>query len=313
MSLETANKKEATAWTKSAFAPLLEVLAFSIHPGSSESTTTLCLFGGTMYLTSQNNLKFDGIDGDTLKAKLAALKALVLDKTKTKAVRFESWWNNHCSLSGKVGAKLTETGQARAAETIAKADEKILGAKKVAADAMNEYCFDPDAATVAASIQDLSDRITKTYVVLNEHIFRGSTVTTGVHGETRILRYMFILFAIVNFVKREGGAAGVGVLKGSRGKPMGALRAKIIVVMEEAFVAWARKRNLVFGSSQGTCQGCSRALDIVKAGRGASGNPFKQWLDPLDLSGAQGTTMIAANIREHALNLVLCDFDTSTD
>jgi hypothetical protein len=95
--------------------------------------------------------------------------------------------------------------------------------------------------------------------------------------------------------------------------PEGKCRQALIRYMERKFISRSREWGMKFGSSQGTCTGCSRALDICHAARGESKNTPKQWLDPLDLSGYQGVTPIKALIREHALNLVLADFDHNLD
>lgn len=312
MSLETANAGEKRAWVKNNIAPILEVLAFSIHPGSSESTTTLCLMNDTVYLTSQNNLKFENIGVDTLVEKLTALRALVLDTATSKSQKFNQWWSEHCSLSRQVGMQQTASGEARAASTIMKSDEKIEKARVAAESSLKESCFDQPSAEVAGVIQQLINGIAKTKVVLDEHIFSKAPSKTGFHGESRILRFLFMKYAKLNLSRHSLGGEIRTRLDRSKGDWKGADRQELIKLVEIDFVKLARTWNLVFGSSQGTCQGCSRALDIVGAGRGPSGNMYKQWLDPLDLSGKQTGTSIAPNLAQHALNLVLVNFDNAS-
>ncbi|HET7331789.1 hypothetical protein [Dyella sp.] len=310
MSLNVANGTTILSHKTHGFTPILEALAFAIHPGSSENTTTLCLIEGSLLVTSQNNLGFEGINITQIERKLAALRELVIARG-TKEKKIGIWWDEQCVLSGQIGAQFTATGLPRAKQTILSSDKKINKIRKSIFTPMMNTIFDADPETMAELIKKLSREIQQIIVVMDEDIFRRAPDKTGFHGESRILRYIFIKWA-TSYIVTNSAAKGLReTLDKSRGDPEGAIRGRLITYMERKFVSRMRERGMIFGSSQGTCSGCCRALDICFAARGPAGNPFKQWLDPLDLSGSQGTTTFQAVVRQHALNLVLCDFDTS--
>lgn len=312
MSLETANGTSKPAWIKNDVTSLLEILAFALHPGSTESTTTMCLWKGMVLMTSQSNLTFDGITAQPLKDKLAALGKLVLENVSIDK-KIDAWWQQHCVISGQIGQKLTATGLERNQDTIKKSDDKITSMRENLLERMMYEFFKEDPKKQLALITDLHGAIGSTGVVLNEHIFRKAPSTTGFHGESRILRWLFIQWATYYIVVNGSAHAIRKLLEESRGKGSGQPRLKLIAFMEAEFIQQTRTWGMAFGSSQGTCAGCAHALDICGAARGKKGNMFKQWLDPLDLSGEQGSTQLKAVIRDHALNLVLSDFDNSTD
>lgn len=309
MSLETANAKAERSRIVDSQTELLEVLAFAIHPGTTENTSTICLMNNEVYLTSQDNLKFDEVSVGTLQDKLVKLKKIAASGADLNT-KLDQWWNEACALSSQVGKQVTATGLPRSADTVVKSDAKIATLKSGLYARLMQQLFSRDQRQLCADIQALHDEIFRCRVVLNEHIFRKAPSTTGFHGESRILRYFFICWASGYIPQALVGATeGRALLDQSRGEPYGEARMALIQRLEKKFVAVSREWGMRFGSSQGTCSGCSRALDIVGAARGATGAAFKQWLDPLDLSGSQTGTSIQANIREHALNLVLSDFD----
>lgn len=174
-----------------------------------------------------------------------------------------------------------------------------------------EAFFGRDVKEKASLIDDLLTAFSATEVVSTQDIFRRVLVGTGFHGESRILRYLFIEWASDYLVSNSTAKRLREDLDNSRGDTTCQYRLELIKYMERKFVSRAREWGMVFGSSQGTCTGCCRALDICFAKRGKTGNPSKQWLDPLDQSGFQGETHISVAIRQHALNLVLQDFDNS--
>lgn len=313
MSLATAIGGKSVTWKKSDTALVMEILAFAIHPGTSENTTTLCLFEDELLMTSQQNLRFDGIGPKEVKQKLLILTGLLNDASLSVDKKRDAWWAKECVISSQINQQTTAMGQKRSIGTIESANEKIQRLRDNLYKPMMNGFFGGDTKKYAELIKDLSQKIGGTRVVLNEDIFGKAPDTTGFHGESRILRHMFIRWATAYIPKNATSAQLAKDLQVSRGKPKSAPRLNLIKILEEAFVGETAKWGLVFGSSQGTCAGCARALDICGAARGAQGNPFKQWLDPLDLSGEQGSTKTPAVIRDHALNLVLSDFDMNFD
>ena len=308
MSLNVANGTTILSHKTHGFTPILEALAFAIHPGSSESTTTLCLIEGSLLVTSQSNLGFEGINITLIGRKLAALRELVNASIK-KDEKIGIWWDKQCVLSEQFGAQFTETGVPRTKKTILSSDRKINKIRASIFTTMMDKVFDADPEIMANLIRELSREIQQIIVVMDENIFRKAPDKTGFHGESRILRYIFIKWA-TSYIVTNAAAKGLReALDNSRRDPEGTIRGRLITYMERKFVSRVRQRGMIFGSSQGTCSGCCRALDICFAARGPAGNPFKQWLDPLDLSGSQGSTTFPAVVRQHALNLVLCDFD----
>ena len=309
MSLETAKGNAKLSRCEHGFTDILEILAFAIHPGSSESTTTFCLHEGKILMTSQSNLEFEGIDAQFLQGKLRSLRGLLLKADVSQKERINVWWDKHCVLSTQVNQKFTKTGEARDLGTIQKSNEKIDTVRRVIFQPAMEEFFGIEVEKKASLVKDLLEAFSATVVVLNEGIFRRAPETTGFHGESRILRYLFIKWATPYILSNSTAARLKTDLKQSRGDPEGECRRRLINYMERKFVTRSRDWGMVFGSSQGTCTGCCRALDICFAKRGKTGNTAKQWRDPLDLSGFQSKTQLKEIIREHALNLVLADFD----
>ncbi|HXQ14495.1 MAG TPA: hypothetical protein VN814_07740 [Caulobacteraceae bacterium] len=294
MSLAKANGSTHRSRTLHPWTQILEVLAFAIHPGSTESTTTLCHWAGTIYLTSQNNLTFDDVDASFLQNKLKALKNLV---TNTSAVneRIEQWWADECVVS-EVSAT-TATGYTKNIKTLNKERGKVADLhSRIYKPAMEEFLATPREELVE-SIKSLRRAIAVTVVVVNNAIFHSATETTGFHGESRILRYLFIVWATPLLTMRAEEWSDE------------ANRPKMVEAFERNFIEAAAGMNLAFGSSQGTCLGCCRALDICRAARGKAGNPPKQWLDPLDMTGTQGGSVVGASAstsyRLHAMSMIL--------
>ncbi len=313
MSLDSAKGNAKLARCEHGFTDILEILAFAIHPGTSENTTTLCLRNGMMLMTSQGNLTFEGINAELLKAKLKVLQELLLKTELPLKERIDAWWSKQCVLSTQVNQTVTKGGEARSKETIEKSNTKIELAWSGIFQPMMQAFFGSEVKEKASLIKDLAEQLGSTEVVLNEHIFRKAPSTTGFHGESRILRYLFIKWATGYLAANAAAKRLADQLEKSRGDPEGKCRLELIRYMERKFVSRAREWGMVFGSSQGTCTGCCLALDICFAKRGKKGNLAKQWLDPLDLSGFQGVTTLKAVIREHALNMVLLDFDRNSD
>lgn len=309
MSLRTANGGVQLRHTTHEITLILEVIAFAIHPGNSESTTTLCLMGSTLFVTSQSNLSFEGMGVKTVKDKLDALQELALDVGEKPEIRSETWWNDQCALSAQVGAKRTPGGVERTKKAIKSTDAKIGKIKSAVFAGLMERFFKVQPARTAETIASMARSLQKVDVVLDVHIFNSAPDKTGFHGESRVLRYLFIAWAN-SFISTDGKAGEL--VKQSRGNPRSSERVDLIDYMEREFLSNIRRHNLMFGSSQGTCTGCCEALDICHAARGPTGNQFKQWLDPLDLSGSQGTFPVAPVIRNHALNFLLANVDSVT-
>lgn len=310
MSLRTANGTAELRHTTHEITSILEVIAFAMHPGSSENTTTLCFMGGALLVTSQNNLTFQGLGMLNVKAKLDALQALALKVDESTKKRTETWWNDQCALSKKIGATSTEGGLGRTKSAVLSTDRKIKKIKTTVFASLMKRFFDAPPGKVAEVIEVLSSGLQKMIVVLDVHIFTAAFDKTGFHGESRVLRYLFIDWAR-SYISANNMAATL--VEQSRGKPEGSERLELINYMEREFLSHIRQHNLMFGSSQGTCTGCCDALDICHAARGPKGNRFKQWLDPLDLSGSQGGHVIARVIRKHALNFLLVNIDNSAE
>ncbi len=313
MSLETANKGASVVRIAHDWTSLLEILAFSIHPGTSENVSSMCLFNSTVLITSQANLEFNGIDQNTLKTKLDELQWLTLSRLDQNK-KIEDWWVNHCVISTTIGNKYTATGQQRTKKTISQANQKINLLKANIYIPMMERLFSEDELLTAPSIKKLRDTIMETVVVLNKDIFDIAPELTGFHGESRILRYLFIEWArhfIFTNSENLSDKVRTRVVKSRGDSTTDAKNARVELIqsMEKKFIKRIKQWSLKFGSSQATCVDCSKALDICGAAHGPAGNQSPQWRDPLDFSGVQTSSRIKAVYRHHALNFALKNFD----
>src|SRR5271166_6358832 len=83
----------------------LELIAFAIHPGDTQSTTTICLDvkSACLYLTSQNNFSFETATRQGVHDVIDALvkASIELQKgTKLEACK-KYFWENCCALYNK--------------------------------------------------------------------------------------------------------------------------------------------------------------------------------------------------------------------
>ena len=203
MSLNTASGDAKLSRCEHGFTDILEILAFAIHPGTSESTTTLCLLDGKMLMTSQSNLGFEGINAQFLQEKLKALHRLLLKSDVPLDTRIETWWREHCMLSNQLDQEFTKGGVRRNEESIEKSNKKIDTAWSGIFQPAMQAFFGSEVKKKASLIEDLRGAFSATEVVVNEHMFRKAPSTTGFHGESRILRYLFIRWATAYLVSNS--------------------------------------------------------------------------------------------------------------
>jgi hypothetical protein len=266
---------------------LLELIAFAIHPGDTQSTTTVCLEGPTswLYVTSQNNFDFDGVNAGTVQGVLEYLgganelyrgRQLKLEEIKS------DFWEKHCALCSKEANTASK-----------KSLEKI---DNIYTDGVYHQLWTRflNADYTAEEIRNLQRAIQHVAVVKDDSIFLGAAPEkTGFHGESRIIRALFIRdYPVIHlnktntyFALQQGNDIPVDVKQNAR----------------KWFKETLKGRPLAMGSSQGTCKGCAACLDEFEISHGPETNPPKQWLDPLTLSGYQGTTTITKQDRHHAL------------
>lgn len=266
--------------------PPLELIAFAVHPGDSQSTTTACLdeTGRCLYLTSQTNLKFDGVDRDVIHKiiDLLTLTSSLYQEGKIDRDSAKShFWEQFCALAKK---------------------EQILTSKK-SLDGINKLyhgLYDKLWQTFFArsysvtELQGLKNLIWQVSIIEDTDIFFGKIPDkTGFHGESRILRFLFIGdYPRIHLAKT---GTFFYLLPGDG----------LSATVKQNAYTWFKEnlhtQHLAMGSSQGTCQGCAACLDDYKVAHGAACNNPSQWLDPLTMCGFQGTTTITKSDSHHAI------------
>ena len=265
----------------------LELIAFAIHPGDTQSTTTVCVEVSIrcLYLTSQSNSDFAGVTVETIHGIIDFLATAssnyqrgVWDLKKCK----EEFWLNHCALADKQNA----TGSLAVRKKIDEIYNKLYHQlwKKFL---LKSYG--------SATLSTLKGMIREIIVINDENIsYHGSIDRTGVHGESRILRFLFIRDYPTIHLARTGTffylLPSQPLDKDTQDNARTWFKEKISV------------EQLAMGSSQGTCLGCCNCLDEFSIARGDSGNKPGQWLDPITFRGTQGTTEInTSSDRLHAI------------
>jgi hypothetical protein len=188
----------------------------------------LCLFDGKILMTSQSNLGFEGINAQFLQEKLQVLRGLLLNLEVPLKKRIDAWWSQHCVLSTQVDQRFTKDGVPRNQETIEKSNSKIDTARRVIFQPAMQEFFGSEVEKKASLINDLLGAFSATGVVLNERIFRKAPSTTGFHGESRILRYLFIGWATAYIVSNSTAKRLRDDLDRSRGDPQGQYRLGLI-------------------------------------------------------------------------------------
>jgi hypothetical protein len=262
----------------------LELIAFAIHPGNTQSTTTICLDvkSACLYLTSQNNFSFetatrqgvhDVID-ELVKASIELQKG-----TKLEALK-KYFWEKCCALYTKPPASK-------------KAEEEIgrIYTKGAYHDLWEQF---QKADYAASELEKLHFTFTSLGVIKDEDIFYSKAPEkSGFHGESRLIRFLFIRDYPAIHLAKTG--TFFYLLPGQM------VSQKIKSNARTWFKDHISTQQLAMGSSQGTCEGCADCLNEFKIAHGKVGNPPKQWLDPLTMSGYQGSTPLAKGERHHAI------------
>jgi hypothetical protein len=118
-----------------------------------------------------------------------------------------------------------------------------------------EAFFGRDVKEKASLIDDLLTAFSATEVVSTQDIFRRVLVGTGFHGESRILRYLFIEWASDYLVSNSTAKRLREDLDNSRGDPTCQYRLELIKYMERKFVSRARECGNGFRVESGYLHG----------------------------------------------------------
>jgi hypothetical protein len=157
------------------------------------------------------------------------------------------------------------------------------------------YTIEPNVERLRACgnigqhLDALANGVRQVEVVRNEHLFStgtpGASENTGFHGESRIVRFLYILY---------GGAVRQGALLG--GTEPAYDRAH--------FATLVRDLRLYFGSSQGTCQDCRTCLDEFGFSHGPARltrDRSPNWIDPLTLKSREQSAVSAYKHADRAI------------
>lgn len=264
----------------------LELIAFAIHPGDTQSTTTVCLDGPSrcLYMTSQSNFDFAGVKigkvHDIIDFLIVASREHRRGAWNEKKC-IEDFWVTHCTLADKLNA----TDSQKVASSIDKIYTGLytqLWKKFLAAN------YDQ------ATLQQIKGTIRDVAVINDTDISYSTAIDrTGVHGESRLIRFLFIRDYPTIYLAKTG--TFFYLLPGQ------ALSQQEKDTARTWFKEKIRNEQLAMGSSQGTCLGCCACLDEFSISHGDAANNPKQWLDPLTLCGSQGTTPIIKSDSHHAI------------
>jgi hypothetical protein len=153
-----------------------------------------------VYVTSQNNIAFDGIDANALIQKLDKLKTLVTDTTMPADKKLESWWIDECALYAEHNKQVDSRGFKRKESTIKNSNQKIELAWSGGKKRVNALCFQRDRGTVVKEIDTLKAKIGRVTTILDQNIFRKAPEKAGFHGESRVLRHLFIIYATAKII-----------------------------------------------------------------------------------------------------------------
>lgn len=267
------------------FCSALELIAFAIHSGDTQSTTTVCWESGgkILFITSQTNASYEDVTlqkvGEILDY-LTLSAALYQERKVEKADCKADYWERYCALC-----------------------EKELKANKTALEKINKLfnnVYDRiwkrflEQNYRVDELQKLKSDIWHVIVVLDNMIFSGKAPEkTGFHGESRILRWLFIrdypgvhLQQTQTFFYQEPGQK---------------LSANTKQNAYDWFKAHLKNVPLAMGSSQGTCKKCATCLDDYQVAHETPENEPQQWLDPLTMCGNQGSTPIVKSDSHHAI------------
>lgn len=264
----------------------LELIAFAIHPGDTQSTTTVCVDVGKycLYITSQSNFDFKGVTPEQVRGIIDFL-TMAASEYRKKSWDLEKccklFWDNYCALSRKIGDTTplkTRTEVKRIYDNLyIELWKKFL---------MQDYS--------AVTLQKLKSMIFTIAVINDRDIsYKKAIDKTGVHGESRLIRFFFIRDYPSIHLNKTGKffymVPGLSISNEIKDNARTWFREKI------------RSESYAMGSSQGTCQGCCNCLDEFSIAHGDLGNVPKQWLDPITLCGFQGTTAIKKMDGVHAI------------
>jgi hypothetical protein len=272
---------------------LLELLAFVIHPGDTQSTTTICLSlrSKTLYLTNQGNSKFEECnDRDTIRSLLDKIQ-MALGKAPGKKqltipqnVRngAEPWTSKYHDQSKSGSGILLDyycaCGRGSRPST-KKQENDFRGVLK----RIYFKLFDNCVKTYNQSEYDnIYSAINTIVVVQNNTLFSDQPpARTGFHAESRIIRYFFVKkFPLdrVNEVAQLRVTISVKNIK------------KVI----QDFRTYIQFENLIMGSSQGTCPHCKLCTKAYSActGEQREGPDSPNWVHPLHVMPLEGSGQI---------------------
>lgn len=165
---------------------ILEVIAARLHQqigGTTSTTTTLGLLNGCLYITNQQNKRFAGISVQHIHAWIDEL-ALVDYDAFLRSMDLHSVY------------ALTK-GQVQRAQTADDADSKAL------VQAVNFVYYNVYPSFVRLKMMKerqpecfrrVRDLIQVIEVITNDQLFPKATTTTGLHGEGRFVRFLYIRY-----------------------------------------------------------------------------------------------------------------------
>jgi hypothetical protein len=267
----------------------LELIAFAIHPGSTESTTTVCLdvSSSCLYLTSQSNLKFANVTREMIHGLIEYLASAKIDltsKLKTAATCADEYWEDHCALSTKnvfISKKSKKSFEGKS--------------KKIRAQHVELWKNFRDAENNYEQVDRLKRMITSVESIEDDDIFVGhAPEKTGFHGESRIIRFLFIRDYPELYAAANNGEFPEAPRES-------ALPSEIKENASQLFRNAIKSRQIAMGSSQATCEGCGDYLDKLNIAHGKTGHRSPQWLNPLTMCGKQGGMRIDKPDRLHAI------------
>jgi hypothetical protein len=264
----------------------LELIAFALHPGDSQSTTTICLDASSacLYLTSQDNFKFEGVSAGNVSVLIEYLAwaSKEYQGGATDIQRYVAdYWEKFCALVLKQEATSSEGVK----EKIKKLYTGLYTTlwQKFLNKRIDQSTF-----------MKLKSSFLQLFVIDDDDIFyAGKKEKTGFHGESRIIRFLFVRDFPAIYLARTGA-----FFYQQPGKDISA-------EMKDNARTWFREhiksKQLAVGSSQGTCSGCAECLENYGIAYGDVGNKPSQWLDPITMCGYQSGTKITKSESFHAL------------
>jgi hypothetical protein len=250
------------------YTSVLELLAFALHPGDTQSTTTLAVsFKSTaIYLTNQGNASFGGIDAKAIKDKLDVIGAALTGKSV--AGKGDRPWLAKLHKRDDPAADFLDYHCACADGN--EVDKDRLGKVKATLDNIYFPMFKRcEQSYNRAVLTKIKETIVKVVVIQNPELFPCSSgwSTTGLHGESRIIRWLFInKFARKSQKKSMLDDPGEDAISG------------VIAEFKDKLKSW----SLVMGSSQGTCSQCKGCTNAYAIATGEQGNETRSdWMHPL--------------------------------